>query len=630
MRRALPQLLAAAAFGLVLAAFLASGQGQRLERNVGLAALYALRGSVEVPPEALVIALDQKSSDWLAFHAGDFARVSDGLPRCLPETTRATLGRLRNVSDMPRGIHACLLDELGRRGARLVVFDILFSIETPDDAALAAAIRAGPPVVLFERIRDAVEQGAGRGSIAPPQRVRPRPIFAEAAAATGSFLVNAPSGNFVEGYITRTADFPDLAALPDIAAALHRGEPAPAPPATGPAVQPIWLYGPPRAIPTWSLRDIFDRASDRPLPGDLSGTTVFIGVSDPEFLGTKDHFKIPISDRRANDIGGVELGAAAFLNLLHGDLLDRPERMAAAGIVAAFGLLGALAVQFVGGWHGLALVVALGAGYGLAGFAAFVGARIWLPYATPLFVGVPALVLWALIARYALARRMVARLAPRPMAIRLLDRPERASRVLRTETVTVLYTDLVGSTGLGDRLDPTSYSAVINHYYERATAAVEAEGGMVVEFMGDGILAAFTESVTGPRHAAAGCAAARRLSRMMQQDAAMDGANPGGRQRLRMGVHTGTASTGGMGPAHRFNFKVLGDAVNTAARLEQLGKALDDGERDVILLSQTARDAGGLPDEAVESLGEFALRGKRDAMQVFRLLDMSTSPAKPR
>ncbi|MBK0399144.1 adenylate/guanylate cyclase domain-containing protein [Limibaculum sp. M0105] len=626
MSGALLRVAAAVLFALALAGLFLSEPGQRFERNAGLWALYALRGNVSVPPEAIVIALDQKSTDWLAFHSGNFAHVSDSLPRCLPETTRSALERLRNVSDMPRGIHACLLDELGRRGARLVVFDILFSIETPDDEALAAAIRSAPPVVLFERIRDAVEQGVGRGTIVPPQRVRPRPIFAQAAAATSSFLVSAPSGNFVEGYVRHHLNFPELAALPETAAALYRGATATAPDGTGPAIRPIWLYGPPRTIPTWSLRDIFDRSSPRPLPDDLSRTAVFIGVSDPDFLGSKDHFKIPISDQRANDIGGVELGATAFLNILHGDVMRRPDRSVAAAIVFATLLTGALAAQFVGGWKGLGVVLGLGTLYGAGAFALFLGARIWPPFATPLFAGLPLLVTWALLARYAFARRMVTRLAPRQMAAQLLDRTEAASRALRTEAATVLYTDLVGSTELGDRLSPEAYSDVINHYYQRATEAVEAEGGMIVEFMGDGILAVFTESFTGRAHAAAGCAAARRLSQVMRESAEGSDAPPGGPQRLRMGIHTGIASTGGMGAAHRFNFKVLGDTVNTAARLEQLGKAFDDGVRDVILLSDPARVSSNLPDQVVECLGEFALRGKRDAMQIFRLLDQSTSP----
>jgi adenylate cyclase len=625
MRDLLWRIMGALAFATAMAALLLSPPGHRFERNAGLTALYALRGPVPVPPEAIVIALDQKASDWLAFHAADFSRVSDSLTDCLPETTRTELASLRSISDMPRGIHACLLAELGRRGARLVIFDILFSIETPDDEALAAAIAAGPPVILFERIRGAVEQGAGSGSIAPPQRVHPRPMFREPAAATASFLVNAPSGNFVEGYVPRLADFPDLASIPDVAAALFRGQAI-----TDRALDedvPIWLYGPPRTIPTWDLREVFERDGPRPLPDDLSDRAVFIGVSDPEFLGTKDHFKIPISDARENDIGGVELAAAAFLNILHGHELRRPAPAESAGVVAAFALAIALAVQVVGGWRGIAVAAATGALYAGAAFAAFSGAHVWLPFAVPLFAALPIAVFWALVTRYAFARRMVGSLAPRPVAERLLDRPGAAVRRIQTETATILFTDIVGSTRMGDTLSPTDYSEAINFYYQRANDAVEAHGGMVMEFMGDGIIAVFTESVTGPGHAAAGVAAALALSETIRTDAPRakgDVPQDLSGMRLRMGIHSGTTATGGMGAEHRFNFKVLGDTVNTAARLEQLGKAFDDGERDVILVSEATRAASRLDEASFENLGEFALRGKRQPIRVSRLRDLST------
>ena len=612
-------------FATLVTLFFLSVAGQRVEHDAGLATLYAIRGDVEPPREAIVIALDQKSSDWLAFHAGDPRRVSDILPRCLPETTRAALARLRNVSDMPRGVHACLLDVLGRRGARLVAFDILFNVETPDDAVLAEAITAGPPTILFERIRGAVEQGVAGSGPVPPQRISPRPLFASAAAATASFLVNAPSGNMVEGYVTSIRDFPDLATMPEVALALWRDETPTERARAEEGGRPIWLYGPPRTLPTWTLREVFARDTARPLPEDLSNRAVFVGVSDPEFLGTRDHFKIPVSDARRNDIGGVELAATAFLNLLHGDRLVRLPTVTGAVVVflAVAGTI--LGTHMLGGWRGLMVAGAAALAYAALAIGLFIGAQIWIPIATPLFIAIPVVMVSALVDRYALARRMVERLAPRPVASHLLDRFDEAARQIRTEAATVLFTDIVGSTDLGDRLAPAEYSEIINTYYQRATEAVEAHRGMVVEFMGDGIIAVFTESVTGNDHAAQGCAAALALGGAIRQANAENGAGRSTLLRLRMGVHSGVTSTGGMGAEHRYNFKVLGDAVNTAARLEQLGKQFDDGASDVILISEDARIASGRDEAEFEALGAFALRGKHAPIRVLRLHESTRS-----
>ncbi len=153
---------------VALALVFLSPPGQRLERDYGLASLYWLRGPVAVPPEAIVIALDQRSVNWLQFNAADFARVSDILPSCLTPHARDALSRARNISDMPRGVHACLTGELTRRGATLIGFDILLQVETPDDAALAEAIRSAGNVLLYERIRTDVEQTDDPGTLVLP------------------------------------------------------------------------------------------------------------------------------------------------------------------------------------------------------------------------------------------------------------------------------------------------------------------------------------------------------------------------------------------------------------------------------------------------------------------------------
>ena len=72
---------------------------------------------------------------------------------------------------------------------------------------------------------------------------------------------------------------------------------------------------------------------------------------------------------------------------------------------------------------------------------------------------------------------------------------------------------MVGSTALAERLGDDAFRKVMNRYYSAATAAVEANDGMVVEYMGDGILALFTSGVAGPDHATKACLAAQQVSR---------------------------------------------------------------------------------------------------------------------
>ena len=91
--------------------------------------------------------------------------------------------------------------------------------------------------------------------------------------------------------------------------------------------------------------------------------------------------------------------------------------------------------------------------------------------------------------------------------------------------------------------------------------------------------------------------------------------------RLRVGINTGVTTIGDIGARHRFNFKALGDVVNVAARLERLGKEIGPEGRHVVLLSGATRQDSGLPDSAVESLGERQLRGRETPVSVFRFVD---------
>lgn len=588
--------------------------GQRFELEAGLASLYFLRGTVPPPDEAIVIGLDRGSIEWLELHANDLARAAPRLDRCISPHARAQLQSVRGVSGLPRGLHGCLIRALAERAARVIAFDILFRVPIPreDDAFAAEMARAGN-VVLFERIRTDPPPAGG----APlPIRQSPRPIFAAAARGTAFFLLDAPSGNTVSGYIAALADIPERA-MPEAVLRQFTGV-APSRPAEG-AVRAIWLYGPARTIPTYSLRDVFAADAPHALPRDLSRVAVLVGASDPDRPGSKDHYKVPIAGAEARDIGGVELAATAFLNLLHGKELQRPAPPVRLGAVVGFALVLLLAAsQLPGGW-GLAAVLPLTGLYALLGWLLFARVPLWLPFAVPVYLGGPVAVLVALASRYAFARSLVARLAPRKVAALLLKGTDTLRHAAQAEPATVMFTDLAGSTRMADRLSELEYAGVLNRYYDAVNKAIEAHGGMVVEFQGDGVVALFSESVTGPAHATRACAAALALCAELPR-ALPPEAGDTATSRLRIGINTGTTATGEIGARDRFNYKALGDTVNVAARLEQHGRKLDDGSGDVILVSDDTRAASGLPGERFEPLGEVTLRGKAAPTGIARLL----------
>ena len=604
--RHLYRAMIAGLFGLVMLGVHASPIGHTLEREYGLPLLYALRGPVPAPPEAVVIGLDNASVRWLVGDAHGLRQKAPNLANCLPERAHEDLRGAVNINHIPRSVHACLLDVLTPRKPRVILFDINFSRQRHDDEHLAGAIRRSGNVLLFVRVSSSDETHR--------VTLRPRPLFEESALGTMGFHADSARGEMVTGYITGFPDEPALRTMPEAAWAVWTGRsPRPRPI----SVQPLWLYGPPQTVRTVALEDVFDPSTPDPLPLDMRDMAVFIGASDLQDASIDDHFPIPTAARGRSLMGGVELAATGFLNLLHGQNLKQPEPFHQLTVVFLTAFLGALAVTMLTRWMLSAVLIALPIGYLAAASVAFSEFLIWLPVAVPVFLTTLCLALGAISVRYFFVRSLVGRLVPRQVAASLMDSTVAQRRSARLENATIMFTDLVGSTALAEGMSEVDYTRAANLYYDTATEIVEGHRGMVVEFLGDGILAMFSESVSGRDHAHLACKAALDLSRRMDvRNAETDLPD----LRLRIGINSGLTAIGDIGARTRFNYKALGDVVNVAARLEQHGKTLESGAGHIILISQRTYDAAGA-SVAVDPVGTIELRGRAQPVGVFRLQD---------
>jgi class 3 adenylate cyclase len=177
-------------------------------------------------------------------------------------------------------------------------------------------------------------------------------------------------------------------------------------------------------------------------------------------------------------------------------------------------------------------------------------------------------------------------------------------------TVTLLFTDVAGSTALGERLDPETYRAVMGHYFAVAREAIERHGGTVEKFVGDAVLAVFGIPAAREDDALRAVRAAHELNLGVTEQSERLLADHGVRFAIRTGVNTGPVVAGGARAGGSF---ATGDAVNTAARLEQ---AAAPGE---ILLGGTTyalvRDA--VEAEAVEPV---RAKGKSEPVPAYRLI----------
>ena len=289
-------------FAAVLAALFSSSSGQRFERATGLGLLYTLRGVVAAPPEAIVIALDQESVSWLNRNVASLAENGGLLSSCATPHAVGVLSRARNINTIPRALYICLLDEIAGRSPELIVFDISFNADKPDDQAFAEALARSGRSILLESQRLG-EDGAFR-------QLSPAAPLVAASLGTVVFQVNGSGSEVTTAFATRASVTPDLDAMP---VAVWKRYNSNAPGAESlPKMQPIWFYGPPGTIETYSLRAALERGSMRSLPANLTGKVVFIGASDPGNPAASDHFLMPSFFDEADRIGGVEIAATAF------------------------------------------------------------------------------------------------------------------------------------------------------------------------------------------------------------------------------------------------------------------------------------------------------------------------------
>jgi len=180
----------------------------------------------------------------------------------------------------------------------------------------------------------------------------------------------------------------------------------------------------------------------------------------------------------------------------------------------------------------------------------------------------------------------------------------------------IWFCDLRGFTALSDTLPREQLLDLLNEYFEIMVGAVAEEGGEVLKFIGDGMLAIFELREGGD--VAQRCAAALRAARAAQQAVAARNLDrvPAGLAEIRFGLalHLGEVTYGNIGAPSRLDFTVIGPAVNHATRIEKLAAKLDRR----VVTSASFADAADAP---LVSLGTHSLIGVIEPQEVFTLPD---------
>jgi adenylate cyclase len=174
--------------------------------------------------------------------------------------------------------------------------------------------------------------------------------------------------------------------------------------------------------------------------------------------------------------------------------------------------------------------------------------------------------------------------------------------------VSALFADLASFTTFSETRTPTAVIGMLNEYWAAVVPVIDAAGGVIEQFAGDGVMAIFNAAGDQPDHARR---AARAGLAIVEAGRPLANAHPDW-PTFRVGVNTGPAVVGNVGVAGRLSFAAIGDTSNVAARL------MSAGEPGQVVIARTTWRALGPRRDGV-SLGPTRVKGKRDPVEAWVL-----------
>jgi adenylate cyclase len=611
-------------------------QALRLLELRALDARQQIRGPLPVGPEVAIVAIDERS---------------------LTE-----LGRW----PWPRSRTAELIREISRRGAAAIALDIVFAEPQPqEDAKLAEAIQQSGRVVLgyfidfsgtgdsepttgvstYNLIRPGLGKSPGEYWLeSAPRVVGNVPEIAMAARRAGYFnMLPDEDGIFRRVPVAvRYAPRETMAQIltPLSMEALRRAERGALLGITlgdlgvenvtlGKDAIPVderghlWVNyaGPARTFPHFSAVDVLSGKIDYTA---IQGRIILVGTTATGAYDIRSTPFDPVSP-------GVEIHANVIEDVLRGRFVIKPPWLHRLDLwlILLFGLLFGAVLAFLKGIGGVAFTVAALGSYLGASQLLFVrhGIPLGVVYQTlSMLASFTAVGLFHYMTEAREKRRIRSafELYLEPTVARLVSEDPSRLRLHGEKTeLTVLFADLRDFTSRSESVEPEQLVEFMNEYFGVMTEEIFRHGGLVDKYIGDAIMALWGAPVSTANHALKACEAALDMAgrldslqstwqRIVSSDGATD-ALP--RLGMGVGINTGLMIVGNIGSRRRFNYTVLGDAVNFASRLEACNKLY--GTR--VLIGENTRAAVGNAF-VMREIDSIRVKGKRLPVRISEVL----------
>jgi adenylate cyclase len=532
-----------------------------------------------------------------------------------------------------RSAQSKLLDLLNEAGARAVVYDLIFDLPSQDpaiDREFAAAMLRfrgvdenrtplpgkSPRPVLLACGRKSLDQAGVTGE----QLIPPTDELLAAADDFGLVALVHDKKFTVRELSSGTPDEPSLTWKAAVALGAPLTEPK--------RQSPRWVNyaGPPNTIPSYNASDLLRGG----VPSFLRDKVVVVGAK-PGMVGAAagiDLFSTPFHRLDVSGdlalMSGVEVQANLLANLLRNNWLVRSSEGSDTWLIKIAGLLAGILFTWLRPGRGFLAAALLIVALIAAGILSVHFHRFWFPWSVVAFLQIPVALVWGTASHFYIERFFRAKLTEEQRQLReafakylspqMLDRltAEGFRMKVGGEKVeaAILFTDIEDFTNMSERVgDPEKIVSTLNDYFERTTAHVFDDDGVVIKFIGDAIFAAWGAPLPEPDAAPKATRAAWKLSQSSRE------VINGERLNTRIGLHFGEVVAGNIGSVRRVDYTMIGDAVNLAARLESLNKTLGTS----ILMSDDLRRRIG--DEFItRKVGHFRVKGRREITIIHELL----------
>jgi adenylate cyclase len=374
------------------------------------------------------------------------------------------------------------------------------------------------------------------------------------------------------------------------------------------------FYGPSRTVTTLPYYQVIEHdENSRVEPIDLRGKAVFVGVSESLRQEEKDDFYTAF-----NYLSGVEIAATAFANLIE-DMPIRPLNWLTHLVLIMFwGLLLGFLCYFLPTILAAGSLIVLGILYLILSRLQFGNTGIWLPLVIPLILQTPVaffgVVIWRLREKTREHKKIsdaIGYYLPKEVVIGLTKEGIDIRSNRRVVYGTCLYTDVAGYTRLSESMDPERLANLINRYFERVFEPVRKYEGIVSDVIGDSMLAIWAKAEPDKALRNNVCLAALAIQSAVNRFNETPGIP---KLPTRIGVNSGSMMLCNVGAGDHYEYRAVGDVLNSVSRIEGLNKYLGT----TILVSEDV--IFQLDVFFTRKLGQFLLVGKRKPIVIYELV----------